>query len=181
MKMPVIVILFLLCIPISLSAQKDVIKKYRIYRTWIALYDNPHKVKGVLYEIKDSSIVISNSLNKEDNFTDKFSLTELNIRNIDEVETRREGGILRNALIGIAGGFTIGGIIGFASGDDDPDKKKIPFTAKEKALIFGIDFAFIGGISAGLVGSARIEIPINGSFKTFNENKNRLKKYSVIH
>ena len=51
-KVPVIVLIVLCCLN-SLNAQ-DIIQKIEIQRTWVSLNSEPFKIKGVLYEIKDS-------------------------------------------------------------------------------------------------------------------------------
>ena len=51
--------------------------KPKIYKTWISLNAAPFDVKGVLYEVKDSSVSVSNSLVVLDYSTDNFNVVDL--------------------------------------------------------------------------------------------------------
>lgn len=171
----------------SLSAQEDSAKlfpgkdenRFRIYKVWVSLNNDPEIFKGALYEIKDSSIQVSNSIIKKDYTTGKFDLSKINYNNINIVKTRVKNSVGCGILIGAFAGFAIGGLIGILSGDDDPEVIYFASTAKEKAIGNGICLSIIGGSIGAIVGNIKVKIPINGNLGNFNINKIRLKKYSI--
>jgi len=162
----------------------------------LSLYSEPHKLKNVSYEIKDSSILVSNSV------TGNF---EVFYNNIKSVDVRRKNGGKRAAIgaaIGAATGLLLGYGIGSAVGDDPPCPP--PFfsptqsilvalqqlyaaafdpctsrTAEEKAEA-GAAFGMIyGALIGAAVGWGRVKIPIKGSFEKFDRNKSKLERYSI--
>lgn len=145
------VIIIVLCFFYSLSAQEDSNKlllskdrkSFRIYKTWISLNNESKTLIGVLYEIIDSSILVSNSILREDYFTGRFELSKINLNNINFVKTRVKNSVGKGALIGTIAGFVLGGIIGLISGDDDPEKGWFPLTARGKALLGGFSIKII--------------------------------------
>lgn len=182
MKFLNIIALILLCCLNSLNAQ-DTIQKIKIYRTWVSLNSEPFKIKGVLYEIKDSSILVSSSVVIQDYSIDRFEVANLHINNIETIKTRRKNNIGKGVLIGAVSGFVLGGLIGLISGDDPPCTSGslicFRFTAEEKALGTGVPLA-VGGAGIGsLIGSIKVKIPINGSINSYNRNKNKLREYSI--
>jgi hypothetical protein len=51
-------------------------KRSRIYETWLTIDSQPFYLKGVLYEVKDSSILISDSKLKQDYKTGHLKISE---------------------------------------------------------------------------------------------------------
>jgi len=186
MKRPVLITVVFLCFHFLLSAQGDSIKLWLssdtarkfIYKTWISLINRQNTIKGVLYEVNDSSVFVSNSLLKKDYSIGKYNVTKISFSNIDLVKTRMKNSGVIGASIGAITGFVVGRSIGLKLGDDTPGWG-LRFSAKEKALWYGIPMAIGGTVLGGLVGSIRIRIPINGSMDKFNRNKSRLKKYTI--
>jgi hypothetical protein len=179
------VTMVVLCIFYSLSAQTDSSnirsgtyeKKLKIYKTWISLNNTSNILTGVLYEINDSSISVSNSILREDYSTGKFELSKINFNNIDLVKIRMKNNPVRVALAGAAIGLAAGGLIGLISGDDPSGL--LSFSAGEKAMLYGLAFG-VGGAGIGaLEGLVKINIPIKGRMENFKRNKSRMKKYSI--
>ncbi len=166
-----------LCFLSSVNAQ-DTIQNNKIYRTWITLNSEPFKTNGALYEIKDSSILVSNSLVIRDYSAGSFETANLHINDIETIKVRRKNRIGRGVLFGALGGFALGGIIGLASGDDPDDCVFFCASAGEKALIAGIPLSITGAGLGALIGSFKIKIPINGNISNFNKNKQKLRKYA---
>jgi len=182
MKAINIIVTIVLCFLNSLNAQ-DSIQKKNIYRTWVYLNKDPFEIKGALYEIKDSSISVSNSLVKKENSTEGLKISELNIYYVETIKARRNNNIGRGVLIGTASGLFTGAMIGLISGDDPPCDNLgcilyPPLTAGEKALSNGVVLGICGAGVGALVGSFKIKIPINGNIETFHKSQNRLRKYS---
>ena len=182
MKFFNVIALIVLCCINSLNAQ-DTIQKNKIYRTWVSLNSEPFKIKGVLYEIKDSSILVSNSVLIKDYSTDRFRVANLYINEIETIKIRRNNNIGKGVLIGAITGFAVGGLIGLMSGDDPPCPSGswfcFRFSAEEKALMAGVPLAVSGAGIGALFGSIKVKIPINGSINSYNRNKNKLREYSI--
>ena len=181
MKFISVIAIIALCFLNSVNAQ-DTVQKNKIYRTWITLNSEPFKTNGVLYEIKDSSILVSSSLVIRDYSTDRFETYKLHINDIDTVKIRRKNSIGSGVLIGAITGFAVGGLMGLRS-DDPPCPEGswfcLRFTPGTKALLAGIPLS-IGGAGVGaIIGSVKVNIPISGSIDNYNKNKNKLMKYSL--
>jgi len=54
-----------------------------------------------------------------------------------------------------------------------------PLTAWEKAGSIGLVFGATGALLGRLMGSIKVRIPINGSFENFDNNRNKLERYST--
>jgi hypothetical protein len=165
--------LIVFCCLNSLNAQ-DTIQKINIYRTWVSLNSEPFNIKGVLYEIKDSSILVSSSVVIRDYSTDRFGMINLHINDIETIKTRKNGNIGKGVLIGAITGFAVGGFIGLLSGNDPPCPSGswfcLRYSAGEKALMAGIPLAVCGAGIGALIGSIKVTIPINGSINNYNRN-----------
>jgi len=109
---------------------------------------------------------------------DRFETIKLHINDIETVKIRRKGRIGRGVLFGALGGFALGGIIGLASGDDDPNNCFFCLSAGDKALLAGIPLSIVGAGLGALIGSLKVKIPINGNISNFNRNKSKLRKYT---
>jgi len=178
-KLTVILIFF--CCFYSLFAQKNTTedslittlpeKKIILYKIWI-IYDWPKTLKGTLYDINDSSIIISNSYKKLDYVTGNLNLSEINYKKIDQIKIKREYGfgrtILFSALSGLILGATIGSIENNSNIFDLP-----PY------LFTGVLCGFAGAGLGTAFGNIKISIPINRSEENFKKNKDKLKKYTI--
>lgn len=181
----VVVFILLFCL-YSINAQ-DTIQNNKIYKTWVSLNSMPFKINGVLYEIKDSSILVSNSFMIKDYSADRFKITNLFINEIETIKIRRKNNIGRGILIGAISGIVFGSMLGMLSGDDPPCTGPDAWgceifrqSAGGKALAGGVMFAFVGTGTGALIGSFKTKIPIKGSIRNYNSKKNKLREYSVI-
>jgi len=138
------------------------------YDIWISLYGEPSKLKGILYEVKGPSIVVVNSIYKEEVF----------YSNIKTIKIRRENNVGKGAKIGAATGFAVGVAIGFAEGDTN-DIILGPTPAEGNAFFAGVILAAYGAGIGALLGLPKRRIPINGSFVNFDNNRNKLERYSI--
>lgn len=161
----------------SLNAQ-DTIKRQKIYRTVVYLNDEPGNIKGVFYDIGDSTILVSQSLVFKGRTAYMSEIAELNIIKIKRIEIRKNGSIGRGFLIGAFSGFALGGILGYLNGDSPPTQMMFNLTAEEKTVFWGVPAGIIGALIGSQLGTIKVKIPINGNIKTFHDNHNRLKKYS---
>lgn len=161
-------------------SQKDTLKKSRIYTTWINLESQKERA-DVLYQIKDSSIIVANYfLNKRDLLSGRCQTIKIEYKNIGIIKIRSKNSVPIGALSGLIVGSLAGAIIGHTSFHYDPTKINI-FTAKDNEIVGAVFGSLLGLATGAIVGTYRIEIPINRSIGNFNKNKERLKKYSYIH
>jgi len=178
-------LIFILGIAGTVYAQKTS-PKNRLYKTWIKKTNSKTRLVGVLYQVEDGKLQIS-----ENNFDHQV----IYAHEIDKIKLRRQGSIGRGVMIGILSGFATGVLIGLMSGNDPPCARpprnsgfggalgyavcsSFRMSAAEKALGAGVSLGLVGGIVGAVVGSLQIKIPINGSSEKFKANKIRLKGYS---
>ena len=175
----IIACLILICCVYSLEAQ-DTIKRNMINSAKITLVSNSSfHSKGALYQVNDSSIMLSNSFNV-DSYTlgnSNFSLTEIDVIDIQLIKIKSKKRTRKSALIGAATGIVVGLIWGIAE------------NSSSSYYYIGEDWwsptggAIIGGsmgaAAGALIGSIGINIPINGSMNKYKSNKAKLMKYAL--
>ncbi len=163
-----IVVLIMISLTVTGLYAQDASTRPKIYRTWIYL-NSGFEINGSLYQVNDSSIVVSSSFRVQDYLDNRYEMFELPVFElpIDQIETikiRRNKSVETGLWFGAITGFTV-----FAIGSE----------RREYILIFGIPGAFAGAALGALVGSFKTKISIDGSIDNFNENKEWLKKYSI--
>jgi len=170
-KIHAIIFIVSICCLNSASAQENGEHKSKIYKTWISLDNQTQIMRGVLYEIMDSSIVVSNSTLKEDYINGNFDLSSIDFNYIDHVSIRRKNLVLAGTIIGSALG--VAGVI------------EIVHLAGEGAglltVLYGPPAVLFGAGIGALATSFRIKIPIGGSFENFKSNERRLERYSYLN
>jgi uncharacterized protein (TIGR02145 family) len=96
-----------LCSNFALKAQSDSIFPEMKYRTWVMPYKTGHK--QLLFELKDSSVMISNSARKRDYHTGDYTVSNLDVKKITEIRYEKSGrgyGIWIGGLSGLLAGVT---------------------------------------------------------------------------
>lgn len=172
MKFISVATLLILSNLISGQAQ-DLGKDYNKYKVWVTLTDEPFEVNGILYELKDSTLLLSNYKTYAKFIVDNNPTIELNIDKIELIETRKRNRLAKGIIIGTASGFVIGGLIGLARGDDEDN------SAGEKAIKGGVSLAIPGALIGLLVGSVKVSFPIEGSLSKYKSHNKKLQKYST--
>ncbi|MCX6232301.1 MAG: hypothetical protein NTZ33_12250 [Bacteroidetes bacterium] len=174
-----IIAFFFFC---SISAQEDTTKylfgnmgNSNLYYIWVSLYQSSTKLTGVLSEIKDSSIVISNSVSGKDSLKGKFEFSAIEYKSIDIIKLQEKNGGANAALSGGILGFALGAFLGLIFSQDIFQPKPVG----TKLLSGGISGGIAGALIGGMTGSAQIVIPINGNFENFKKNKSKLKNYAI--
>lgn len=172
MKFISAVTLFILCC-INSGHSQDLGKDYNKYKVWVTLTDEPFEVNGILYELKDSTLLLSNYKTYDKFIVDNNPTIELHIDKIDLIEARKRNRLSKSIIIGTASGFAIGGLIGLAKGDDADN------SAGEKAIKGGVSLAIPGALIGLLVGSVKVSFPIEGSLTNYKSHNKKLQKYST--
>ena len=142
------------------------IKSNKHFVAWITPLDSTSIIKGYLSEVEDSLIVVSNFYN--------YEKQNIYYYDIKEIKFRKKGKVGKGFLYGALTGFAVGAIAGFADGDDRGDFEF--FTAEEKAILGGIVLAIPGALIGGVIGAAKIKIPINGDVMNQKEKLLKFKR-----
>lgn len=151
----------------------------KIYRTWVSLNSEPFEIEGVLFKIKDTSILVSNSVVIKDYSQNKFEVVNLFVTDIETIKTRGKNNIRKGFLIGAISGFVMGGTLGLAQGDEPRGDTWFGISAEMRAISYGVTGALVGSLIGAYVGSAKVVIPINGNINNYNRNKDELREYSL--
>ena len=166
--------LILCCCMNSMNAQ-DAVTRNMIYKTTVRILSDPSfTCYGALYEVNDSSILISSRRLKDYNSgnveTLRFPVGDLKL-----IHTRKMGNGGNGAWIGAVSGVALGMLYGVLSGGN-------AVLTRGEATVLGAAGGFIVGVPTGLI-VGRIaghkRIPINGSMDEFNLNKDKLKDYAI--
>jgi len=174
-------IFFVILFGFSAIKAQDTIPKLKLYKSWIYMQQGkPYKIIGVLYEFKDSTILISNSFKIKDYQSNNFETQEISIQNIKEIEFRKNNNVGKGAWIGALSGLVVGTILGYSMGDTKNSFNYLSFSAEQNAVIWGVGFTFLGAAVGAVIGSTTIQIPINGSMDNYKSNYDKLNNYGVI-
>lgn len=159
---------------------QDMIKRKRISPTSVTLLSDSLKdIRGALYQIKDSSILVSDTRRFEDYRKGNYNVSEIDFNNIQMIKTISKTRTRNGLLIGTASGFVIGGLIGLLIEGDTYSWIAGSQTAAQNALQNGIVCIPFGAIIGATFGSIQIRIPINGSMDNFNRSMEKLNRYSI--
>ncbi|MCX6285162.1 MAG: hypothetical protein NTW31_13115 [Bacteroidetes bacterium] len=77
MRTTLLIAVLILCLAGPAAAQKDSISKKKLYKAWLKLNTEPSRQKGVLFEIKESSVVLSDAQKHADYIDGKFTVSNL--------------------------------------------------------------------------------------------------------
>lgn len=162
------------------DAQTVINPKVRYY-AWVYLHNTTKPLKGVMLEANDSTIkFINKSLLVNKISVVPFSSQTIHITTIEKIKVRKRNGVSNGTLIGSLAGALTGAT--YLSGDDtcEPGMWYIfTLTAEEKAQA-GFILSQIRRGRGALVGKAKSSIVIDGKQSLYNENRDRLKQYSLI-
>ena len=142
-------------------------QKVKAYKTWVTFTDEI-RIKGTFYSADtDGLILMGEDLNE----------IRIDPKNVKTISLRRKGSVGKGIWIGALSGAVVGGIAGYASGDDEPGW--FSSTAEEKAVGNAIFFSFPGAGIGALFGSKRTIYAINGDYQTYMAQLAELKKYAL--
>lgn len=166
----------------SLNAQELKKNNPRLYEVWISLNSDQERLNGLLYEIGDSSIIITDIFSSENILSGVHQTTVADYRNVNRIKIHRVKNVQRGMLLGGATGPITG--IAFALSSLE---EVIDFSGLEEAIatsfILGISGAMMTGIGLGvgaLIGIQKDRMAIRGSYQNFNTFKNTLAQYSYV-
>jgi hypothetical protein len=157
-------------LPAAAQAQEIVRGKRKIYETWIYLEHPAEKIRGVLYETRDSSIVVSQSRIRTDYPPKIFQGSEYDYSQLKDIRIRRLNSLQRGAIIGGISGFYLI-FIGTALGDE------VPLWA---SFLVSVPAAATGAGIGALAGSIKIRIPLYGNYQAYSMNRDKLNYFSYL-
>jgi hypothetical protein len=169
------IFLLLTLVGANISAQEISNKNPKLFESWILFRDHPGRLKGLLYEIKDSSVIYADTKSRLDIQAGNFRQKIISAKNIDVLKIRRVGSIKRGAWIGgsmLGLGFLIVGI------SNKEDLGEFASLIIPEVTIIG---AAAGAGAGAVVGSFRDIILLKGSLENFNSNRSRLQGYSYLN
>jgi hypothetical protein len=181
MKTLVLIAMMLLLTGQLSRAQNDSVVLNKFYHTWIIPVKGQKGKSGVLFEIKDSSVVVSSSAFKNDYYTKNYKVTNLDVRNISAIKVRRQGKGFA-VLAGGVSGMIVGGFISAAY------MHHLEETMDPLGFVFGGFFQGILpflistgiGVGVGALVSPKINIPIKGNQELFADERSRLNEYALV-
>jgi len=159
----------LVCIFSGITAQgQDDSGRMVYYRTWVLMRGETDQVKGYLYDLKDSSLVVSRSVVIDYSPMDEFNFENIYYNDISSIKVRKKGRVWKSLVIGTGAGFAFGSLVGLIFAEDDPPPQgflqEIFWRSKEdKILMIGFTCSSAGLVTGGLIGSVKIDIPIAGN------------------
>ena len=150
-------------------------RNFRPYEAWVTKLHGLPDAYGILYDVNDSSIVLTNSMKFRDFETSGYHSVEIEL--IEKIRLRRKGKLWRSALVGFGAGALAGGLVGNL-GYNDGDCAWFCTSRGEETALGALTFGILGSLVGTVVGLTHIRIPINGKKSNFKTNEDRLYKYS---
>jgi hypothetical protein len=178
MKTTVIIVLCAIGSCLSSEAQINPVFPSKIYKTWISIRGEQNERTGAMFEINDSSITLSNSLNKQDYHQGKFDVSIVDVRNIDIVKIRHKNKIWNGLLVGGITGAVIGGTFGMVGTSASGQIPNLSGYSIAAASIIG---AGIGMLIGAAIGSQKTKVRLRGDQQEFNRNKRNLNEYAITY
>ncbi len=159
------------CCSIFAVAKENSPKKTKVYQVWIT-HNGSQIVKGILYEVGDSSLFITESVNypnpKEFHFSD-----------VERLKVRREKSIGRGTVVGSAIGFASGTVVGAALlGSSSVESYVLLWPIP---VISGLAYGVLGAGIGALTGTIKDRFPMKGNFENFEKYRGNLQDYSYMH
>ena len=146
----------------------------------ITLYSDPDIMIGALLLLKDSSILVSNSLIKEDYMSGNYKLDELYIDDINLITIKRRDGAVKGAFLGAIVGAGLSAIVTRILNGPPPYPNDCWGPCADDTYMFMVPFgAAVGAVTGGIIGGIKIKIPLDGSMGKYNLNKKKLGRYTV--
>jgi hypothetical protein len=173
MRKHLIMVISAVCLFYSISAQQNPKQKIRYYEAWISVIDSESVFRGILYEINDSSVLISILKPLPDYPAGSEFLKEFSYSNIDIIKARRLKSVGRGTIIGAS----IGAGAGLTAGISMYGEAVIMF-AGAPALVMMFPAAAFGAGAGALVGLVKDRFPIESDIDNFNLYRSSLQAYS---
>lgn len=144
----------------------------KVNKAWITMINPAIKVEGYLYEVTDSSLVVSSTMTlMESQPVITLNNTVVQVSNIQKIKLRRKGSVGKGYLIGTSIGIGVGIIAGIAADDGG----WVVFAA---AGTLGIIGSLVGTPIGAIAGTKSFKI--EGNQDTYNKYRDKLKEASIV-
>jgi hypothetical protein len=149
-----------------------------IYKSWIYFNNGKIATEGLLYEVKDSSITLTNSMRLP-------KPLDYKVEHIELVEVRKDGSVTTGVLVGSLVGGAVGLVVGVVAmpkcdEDDWSCNLENAFTGPFIILGSGAGFGLAGGLIGAAISSPKISFPIGGKYEKYHDQKEKLREYSIL-
>ncbi len=162
------------------NAQNAVMIPGKLYKTWITFNGEKGKLKGVLYDTRDSSILVSDSYNKTNYMDGKYNLKKVEVSKINDITVRRQNAIGRGVLFGGLGGVAIGAVIGLTAENTATDERANAGFKATGAIFTSIFMGACGAAIGAVFGTICTKVHLHGNQKQYLRNRPRLSQRSLV-
>jgi hypothetical protein len=177
MKNSFLIFILIFCLHYDPEAQTDSVITGKIYRTWIKpVHWGPVRT-GALFEVKDSSVILSNSFKKAKYQQGLYDVSKVDASSIDVIQLRKNHKVRNGIIIAGAPILLIGltsSIIAISNNNND-DKVLVAFGS----TVFTLFFTAVGVGIGALFGSIKTKYQIHGSKQQFDLYKVKLNERSI--
>jgi uncharacterized protein (TIGR02145 family) len=182
MKNLLLIAFFSLCSIVFLEAQNGPVVPKKMYKTWVKPKNGIKGENWLLFEVKDSAVLLSDSPRRQDYTIGDYDVLKVDIKNIDVLKVRHKGSQFA-ILIGGVSGMILGVFLA------DWYEKHLANNMEPVAYTLGGGFMagifpFIIstgiGVGIGAIFSSKISIPINRNQGNFNKQKKALNGYAIL-
>jgi hypothetical protein len=178
----------------SVEAQSPLPLKSNPAKSEITLYNGSEHMTGALFLPKDSSILVANSLDKEDYVTGNYEVAELYIDDIKLISPERRGGLIEGALLGAVVGMAAGALTARIINRPLPEISPSYYQfdpwglsgfnlgSSGNGMTYALCIpagAIAGAVTGAIIGSIKIEIPLNGSMENYKNKKKKLGRSTI--
>lgn len=157
------------------AQEKLVFLSEKEYKSWIISQEDITKVEGVLVDLQDSTITF-----KDLHVNVARSVSIEDIHGFEFRKIRKGNGGLWGGIIGGVSGFVLGTLIGGANASSDTLAEAFvrPIAILGTGILGGIGGIVIGA-NIGSSNGAKVTIPIFGNKQVYEQQKEKLKLYSL--
>ena len=151
----------------------------KLFETWVYPAKGYKGKPRMLFELKDSSILLSDSRSKAEYSNGDYEISKVDIKNIDVIKVRRKGAGAAIVIGGVSG-VILGSIItvAYANAHSQPGVFGEPVPASESFVPIILSTAI--GFGAGILLASKIKIPINRKQSTYEMNREKLNEYAIL-
>jgi uncharacterized protein (TIGR02145 family) len=179
-RLILILVVFIVQLP-GVHAQNALPVPKKLYKTWINLLDTKQTQKGVFYETRDSSIILSDSYVKTDYLDGRYNLIKFDVSNISNISLRNQNAIGTGVLIGALSGVGLGALIGLTSTNTADDPNASAGLTAASTIVSSVFMGSIGAIIGVAFGTIKTHVHVHGSQQQFEKHRDRLDSRSVTY
>lgn len=175
-------IMLLLCLfwCATCAQEPSINKRIKYYDVWIYQQQEDSVIKGFLYALKDTSIIVLSDVQNVKNKIEPDKLIEIPINKITVIITRITKSKRTAIIIGFIGGFSIGILSSVLIYESVTNSDPMVYVSPAIYVIpILISSAAVGGGIGVLGGSAKMSYKINGSRTNYLLNAKSMRSKSI--